>query len=104
MDGPGGFGGGLGEVWLSLGSLWRVRVLAIVLRGLGEVSPQGGGSGGVLASKIAPRGATMNIRSKEAGHKVFVTKLVSKILRSGCQELPKMASRSCQDHSQEVPR
>ena len=47
--------------------------------------------------KIAPRGIKINTRSKEVGHKVFVTKLAAKMLRSAFQELPKMPPRSCQD-------
>ena len=39
----------------------------------------------------------MNTRSKEAGYKVFVTKLVAKIFRSEFQEFPKMTPRSHQD-------
>ena len=35
------------------------------------------------AAKIASRGAKINTRSKEAGYKVFVTKLAAEMLRSG---------------------
>ena len=46
---------------------------------------------------IAPRGAKINTRSKEAGYKVFVTKLAAEMFRRGFKKLPKMLPRSFQD-------
>ena len=51
----------------------------------------------MYTKKIDPRGSKINTRSKEAGYKVFVTKLAAKMLRSEFQELPKMPPRSFQD-------